>query len=121
MQFLCQKFRLRRPKGTTHLESVKFSCASESHSRLGRDTNLYRVMLDLIITSILPSCSPAAQKSRGSWSLALRRIAHAFRFSVELILKLSFFTNLKKFKVRASIRCRIFYFLFLKLLKRYRK
>jgi len=74
-------------------------------------------MLDLIITSILPSCSPAAQKSRGSWSLALRRIAHAFRFSVELILKLSFFTNLKKFKVRASIRCRIFYFLFLKFLK----
>ena len=88
-----------------------------AHSRLGRDTHLYRVMLDIIITSILPSCSPAAQKSRGSWSLALHRIAHAFRFSVELILKLSFFTNLKKFKVRASIRCRIFYFLFLKFLK----
>jgi hypothetical protein len=31
---------------------VKFSCASEGHSRLGRDTHLYRVMLDLIITSI---------------------------------------------------------------------
>jgi hypothetical protein len=44
-------------------------------------------MLDLIITSILPSCSPAAQKSRGSWSLALRRIAHAFRSALGDLLR----------------------------------
>ena len=103
---------------------MKFSCASEGHSRLGRDTHLYRVMLDLIITSIdSPWLLSGSQKSRGSWSLALRRIAHAFRFSVELILKLSFFTNLKKFKVRASIRCRIFYFFehVFVIFKRYRK